>query len=293
MIRVLLSLLLFVVLVPLWIVPTAGSVAVLTAGAGGTAAGTGEEAGAAATSGGLVVASTVADSLEIRDPLFQLIIGILESDSLGVWTQDDVRAYLESTGRPSALPVTYIQSIERHPVAETQAESRRGARVVNRWRLVLTEPLDLAMPYSILGYHPGSLIVSQEVEFSEWYLGSPNLHVASDGEVAIHATQGLKTLRLDSGWIILDVDGWLDKRLGGKVDDAWTEGFCVGRVEGELYGISLGVNPKGKPLYGDFDFRNDRIFSERRPISRSLHLYTRPWVKPPEGTPSYAWQYEK
>jgi hypothetical protein len=149
------------------------------------------------------------------------------------------------------------------------------------------------MPYSILGYHPGSLIVSQEILFSEWYLGNPNLHVASEGEVSVYPTQGLKTLRLDSGWIILDVDGWLDKLLGGRVDDAWTEGFAVGRVDGELYGISLGVNPKGKQLYGDFDFRNDRIYSEKRPISRSLHFYARPWVKPPDGEPSYAWQYDK
>ncbi len=230
---------------------------------------------------------------EIKDPFFRLLVEILQSDTLGIWAQDDIRAYVERAGGECKLPIERVHHIERRRATGEEAESRRGAKVVNIWRVVLTEPLNLPMPYSVLGYHPGSLVVSREFRFSEWYLGGPNIHVASEGEVTVHSAHGLKALRLDTGWIILDVDGWLDKLLGGKLDDAWTQGFAVGRIDGELYGISIGVNHKLRPLFGDFDFREDKIYSEARPISRSLHFYVRPWITPPEGNTSTVWQYEK
>jgi len=230
---------------------------------------------------------------EIKDPFFRLLMEILQSDTLGIWAQDDIRTYVERTGGECKLPIERVHHIERRRARGEEAESRRGAKVVNIWRVVLTDPLNLPMPYSVLGYHPGSLVVSREFCFSEWYLGGPNIHVASEGEVTVHSAHGLKALRLDTGWIILDVDGWLDKLLGGRLDDAWTQGFAVGRIDGELYGISIGVNQKLRPLSGDFDFREDKIYPEPRPISRSLHFYVRPWMAPPEGSTSTVWQYEK
>ena len=230
---------------------------------------------------------------EIKDPFFNFLIDVMEHDSLGVWNQEDIQSYTEQMGRESVLPLHLIHNIERRKANEKERESRRGAKVTRIWTVTFDEALDLPMPYSILGYHPGSLIVSRVIRVSEWYLGGPNIHVVTDGVVAIHPISDLRTLRLDSGWIILDVDGWLDKILGKKLDDAWTQGFAVCRIEGQLCGISLGVSRKERPLFGEFDFRKDQVISDQRPIPRSIHHYVRPWVAPPDGAVARIWQYEK
>jgi hypothetical protein len=231
--------------------------------------------------------------LEVRDPFFQFIIAVLWDDSLGVWSREELQTRMEMTERTSRLPMQDLVSIERRPATGDEVESRRGVKVTRIWILTLEKAMDLPMPYSVFGYHPGSLIISQELRFSEWYLGGPNIHVASDGQVTIHSASKLWVLRLDSGWVILDVDGWLDRLLGKRLDDAWTEGFTVCHIDGELYGLSFGMNRKYNSLYGDFDFRKDEIIGDVRPLSRSLHYYVRPWLAPPEGVESHAWQYER
>jgi hypothetical protein len=62
-----------------------------------------------------------------------------------------------------------------------------------------------------------------------------------------------------AGHLALDVDGLVDAMLGGLVDDSWTLALVSARVDGERVGIATAVGREGQPIYGEFDFRGDRI----------------------------------
>jgi hypothetical protein len=204
-----------------------------------------------------------------------------------------LQAYLDRCDRQSRLPLEHFQSLERRTATGREIESRRGAHVERIWRLTLDGKIHMSLPYSILGYHPGSLFVSQVLEVSEWRLGERNLHVPQDGGVSVIPASNLIVLRIDSGWIVLDVDGWLDKLLGRKLDDCWTQGFAICRQEGRMCGLTLSVNRNLQPLYGEFDFYADEILPMGRPVARGIHMLCRPWVTPSAAAATELWQYER
>jgi hypothetical protein len=235
--------------------------------------------------------SSLAGSPEVRDPLFQFFLELIEEDRLGRWTQAEVQAYIQDTGRPSRLPADKVAWVERRTASGPERQKRRGERVDRVWTLALTEPLKIPMPYSILGYHPGSLVVSERLVMSEWSLGEPNLHVAKDGVVQIFPTTLTTALRFDRGWVVLDADALIDKLLGNKLDDFWTEGFAFCRVQGQLFGLAAGRGRNRQALFGEFDLRRDKVISRSGPVAKGLSRYVRPWLAPPDGTGSRIWEF--
>lgn len=229
---------------------------------------------------------------EIRDPFFAFVIELVDKDSLGVWSGEDIRDCVARSGRESRLPLEHFQRLERRRATVAEREWRRGARVSRMWRLTLDEDLDLPMPYSILGYHPGTLRISRELVLSEWPLGERNIHVIRADTVAVLPASGLTAFRLDRGWVVLDVDGLLDRLLGKKLDDSWTVGFALGRVEGVLQGLGLAYSRKKRKLYGEIDFREDKILVHGRPVARGLSRFIRPWTRPRPGMPERIWEYD-
>jgi hypothetical protein len=229
---------------------------------------------------------------EFRDPFFAFVISIAEGDSLGHWSRADLQQYLEWREQESSLPLEYFQSLERRAVATNESESRRGVRVERVWCLTLQDEMKYSLPYDVLGYKPGSLSMARELIFSEWRLGDRNLYVPIDGDIAVVPVTSLTLFRLDSGWIVLDVDGWLDKILGGKLDDCWAEGFVICRQDGAIRGLTLSQNRKLRPLCSEFDFSTDEVLAMGGPFARGVDVYVRPWVAPPEGTPSRVWQFK-
>jgi hypothetical protein len=241
------------------------------------------------------LAATVAppaDAVEIRDPLFAFFIALAEADSLGVWGVEDLHRFMAEIGRESKLPFDHLVRVVRREAAGPEIQKRRGRKITRVWEVALDDDLKMPMPYSILGYHPGSLLLSREIVLSEWELGDPNFHVASDGEVTIFPSTSLLAFRLDAGHVILDVDGWLDRLLGGKLDDAWTRGFAICRVEGKLYGVAVGADRDGENDYGEFDFAEDKVLPHGRPVARGMNFYVRPWLQPPDGAEDRIWQFE-
>jgi hypothetical protein len=229
-----------------------------------------------------------AASPEVREPVFQFLLGIMAGDSLGVWEAPALQAYVRATGRPTRLPLAHVVRIERRAVVPPQ-ESRDGVRVERIWHLILDAPLDLPMPYSILGYHPGTMRLAREIDLSEWRLGDLDLRIAGKDGSGELAVAGLTVLRLDTGWLILDVDGVLDRLLGKLLDDTWTAGVAVFRRDGCLTGLALGYNRKLRPIFGEFDFRADKVLAHDRPLTSGLSAYARRWTLPPGDGPVRAW----
>jgi hypothetical protein len=228
---------------------------------------------------------------QFQDPFYAFLVAVTEGDSLGIWTQRRLQAFLADCGKESRLPLEHIQSLERRPAMLAEAEQRRGQEVARIWRVTLDEPMDFTLPYSILGYEPGSVSFARVITFSEWRLGACNIHAPGEGTVSVIPVTDLTIFRLDSGWIVLDIDGWLDKLLGCKLDDCWTQGFAICRQDGRFRALALSCNRQLKPICGEFDFYTIKVTPLGSPVGRGMHVYVRPWVLPPEGMLASAWRY--
>ncbi|MBK9303819.1 MAG: hypothetical protein IPM94_08020 [bacterium] len=234
---------------------------------------------------------------EVRDPFFAFCVALAEGDSLGVWTGRELAARLAATGRRSKLPVESVVLMERREVPPALQPTHRDRRATRRWRVELDADLARPLPYSILGYHPGTLHVSRVLEALEWVL--PGTSVRVDGPDGPELRVGaMHALRLEAGHVILDADGLVDRLLGKKLDDTWTEAFVLARVEGAadprengLNGVALGRARNGRPLSGAFDFRRDEVLPNGRPAARALSGLCRPVVAPYEQPDPRAWSW--
>jgi hypothetical protein len=227
---------------------------------------------------------------EFRDPFYAFLVGIAEGDSLGLWTRDQLQAFLERRGERSQLPIGDLERIERRSVDSHEAESLRGVRAQRVWHLVLREPLRYPMPYSVLGHSLGSLSVARTLTFSEWRLGDRNVYTSQGQQIDRVPVTGLTVFRLDAGWIVMDVDGLLDKLLGGKLDDCWTQGFAICRQEGVIRGLALSWNRDLRPLCGEIDFATNEISPGAGPFAQGVAVVVRPWVVPDDR--SRLWRFE-
>ena len=224
----------------------------------------------------------------ILEPFYAFVVAMAEADSLGSWNRADLEAFLGEHGQASRLPLEHLVSIQRAEIAPEDTEYRRGVTVTRRWRLVLDEALHYDLPNRVLGYQLGSVSVASQLVFSEWRLGDRNTYAPTDTGVAILPAEDVMVFRLDEGWIMMDVPAVLDKMLGGKVDDSWTQGFAICRREGAVHGLALSQNRDRRQLYSEINFATNKISLDRSPFSRGISVLVRPWVAPPatEAEPS-------
>jgi hypothetical protein len=228
----------------------------------------------------------------VRDPVLELLFTITEDDSLGTWDGAAIARYAAASGRPSRLPMGEVVRITRRHATAAEAEQRCGVSVTRVWELELAHALRMPLPYSFLGYHPGTLAASRTFVLSEWRLDDRTLRGVVDGGPATTGATDAWVLRLDTGWFMLDVDAWLDALLGGLLDDYWVCGYVFARHEGRPLEISLLEKRDGKDDYGQFDLGHDRIVAHPDSVARGLSLLTRPWVAPPPGSTRVPWRVE-
>lgn len=187
----------------------------------------------------------------VRDPVFSVLIGLVESESFGNLTRDRLYEEIDRLGRPTKLPVEYLELIRRVP-----HPGRPHAQV----RLVSPDGLDVPAPYRIIVYHPGRLWATPVVEFEEWYLGTISVEDPwHRNEGAPVVLEDVRLWGLRRGRLELDVDGWVDALLGSKLDDTRIVGFALFRHQGQLVGLAMGYNKEGKGRSGSFSFRDDRV----------------------------------
>lgn len=218
--------------------------------------------------------------IEIRDPLYEFVINLATGDSLGIWDQADLRAFVERSGRRSALPWEDVVRIVRREARPAEAEACRGARVTRMWELTMRRSVRMPMPYSVLGYHPGTLFIADGFVASEWQLGTRTLFIAKDGLAARHLVESVFVFRVDKGFFALDVDAWVDKVLGRRLDDFYVNGFALFRAGGRMREISLLTTRSGRDDFGQFDLQRDRSVAAPDATARGLASFARPWVRP-------------
>lgn len=206
------------------------------------------------------------DGPEIREPLFAMVIELAENDSLGRWTGRDLLDYAQSTDRQTNLPLEKLVSLSRRRPTAADRTAWPGMKIDAIWDVTLAEDLKPPMPYSILGYHPGTLRVTREIRLAEAHLGRLQIR-GEDGPVTV---TDVLAFRIESGNLVLDVDGWLDFILGKKLDDAAVLAFVAGRVPGGRVSLAVSVGRDGRAIYGEFDLRQDKVLPHGRPVASGL-----------------------
>lgn len=227
----------------------------------------------------------------VIEPFFGFLLHIMDTDTTGVWTGEQIAQFGFEQGHPSRLPVERILEIRRRRPHPVESQRWPEARLLAMWEFTLEEDIKHSMPYSILGYHPGSFFVARRLVMSELALGSMNFDTGEEEFPEGRTVSDIRALRLDSGWVVLDADYLPDKILGGALDDAWTQGFVQGWEGDERVGITVAVKRDGGTIFGQFDFREDKIMKSGSPLGSALSRFCRSWFMQPGSSPLPIWSW--
>jgi hypothetical protein len=230
---------------------------------------------------------------EIKEPFFAFIIALAEGDSIGTWSSAVIAERIKEFGEESLFPIEKLSSITRRAAVGQEQESRMYHAVSRIWEMEMGEDLDRSMPYSILGYHPGSLRISKKLVFSEWRLGHLNLLVTRKDEPGeLTPLDSVMILRLDEGSIVLDVDRWLDALLGSGLDDSWTLGMAIARNDSVPMGLAISLGREGRRIFGEIDFQADKVKAHGSPLARALSRHGRIFTAPHPYSTNIPWAGE-
>ncbi len=202
---------------------------------------------------------------DVRDGVFAYLAGLLEQNTVGITTGAQLRRILAAGGRKSRIPCACIASLQRVP-GQVPAEA---------WvRAIFTAPLDVPVPYSILGYHPGSVRSSREVTVHEWHLPRAELTDPGTGRSGTFMVEDLTVWGVIDGEVLVDIDGWLDALMAGSLDDTYVVALALFRFRGQPYAMALGYNRQGEPRSGSLQLTEDEICfpspPELKAIARAL-----------------------
>lgn len=182
----------------------------------------------------------------VRDPVLAYLVGLLWEDSLDTLTGTQIMERAPKTGSRTLIPVHLLASMGRGPGHGHQD------RVVTLW---LVRPSKVPAPYSLLGYHPGSVRIPQRVVMDEWRLGP----------VTVVERRGTFTLEdcyvwaLREGRVSIDVDAVVDRVLGPAVDDTRVTTMALFRLDGALYAMAMGYNDQGEGRSGALDLAKNEL----------------------------------
>ncbi len=188
--------------------------------------------------------------VDVRDPVFGYLAGLLEKGIYGVVVTEHLEVAERASHRRSSIPFGLVEEVRRAP-------GRPGGA---GWaRACFFERLKVPVPYSILSYHPGSLVSSAVVTFQEWHIprtSVPHPDPAAPGPIRL---EDVTLWAVIEGEIIIDIHGWVDAILGGKLDDTYVVGLALFRYQGERLAMAVGFNAEGKGRSGTLDLMTDKI----------------------------------
>ena len=203
---------------------------------------------------GLPIRIPIAEGVE--DPVFSILIGLIENEIYGTLSQSRLQHEINRQERTSNLPYEDILEVTRLP-----ANAERSTVEVE---IRFDGDIKLPVPYSILGYNPGSIRASSICRFQEWDLGDfvlahPVKKTEDESRAEPVELKDAHLYGIVEGSLLLDIDGWLDKLMGGKLDDTNITALLLCRYEGDWHGFAMGYNGDKKGRSGALNFREDKI----------------------------------
>jgi hypothetical protein len=200
--------------------------------------------------GDSIAADSVRSATGVRDPVFAYLTGLVDSDLYGSIDAGVLKGVITRAGGSSKLPYQYLNVLTRG--METRGHTARVEATFNK-------PLAIPIPYQILGYHPGKLRSSQTVKMREWLLGDTIFGYEDKGKKKEVRLSDIHLFAILDGTLWVDIDGWLDRMVGGKLDDTQITGLVLFQSGGERYGMAVGYNRKWEGRSGLLSLREDEI----------------------------------
>ncbi len=185
---------------------------------------------------------------QVKDSFFAYAIGILVAGLDVEMTNQDLKNVLTEFKTYVNLPFDLIESVKSTGDASTGKMD---------FSIDFTADVRIPIPFSFLGYHPGSILATRQIDFVE-YRPSP--------QASAPATQ-MYVLRLSIGLVTVDVDDWLVFLFPRVVDDLYVELLAIFRYKDTWYGLLSGIGRKGEQLREYFDFTRNKIIF---PIPKDL-----------------------
>lgn len=174
----------------------------------------------------------------VRDPALAFLVGLLKDDVLDTLRGEDILRNARRPGASSVIPVKLLERMGR-------GASQGGAeRVVTLW---LKRDSKVPAPYSLLGYHPGSVLVPRLVVLHEWRCGHVVISERGKGSFAL---EDCYLWAVEEGVISIDIDAVVDRVLGGAVDDMTVRSLALFMFNGVRYAMAMGYNKNGQGRSG-------------------------------------------
>lgn len=192
----------------------------------------------------------------VKDRFYSYLIGLIQADTCGVLYAIDLENVLSDYEGKTSIPFTTIKEIRRECTGSNPKEVS----------IAFHDMLKTPVPYSILGYHPGSVTASPGLRFLEWDIPSKTLRYSRDEAIEL---SDIYVFGVCEGWAIVDIDSWLDTLLGGLLDDTRIVVMALFKYQGDWHGLAAGYDPSGDGRSGIFNFSENKILF---PTPRHLQM---------------------
>jgi hypothetical protein len=202
------------------------------------------------STGEIVPFEAVTPASSVDDPIFAYLVGLVDGDLYGSVDAEALEEAVGRSGKDSRLP---YQSLER------LTRIKGPGRFDNRIHAIFREPLRLPVPYRILGYSPGTLTGSQTISFREYPLGNFSFHHGKGKERKRSTMTEVRLFGVLDGQLVIDIDGWVDRLAGGKLDDTRVTGLVLFWHGGDRWGMAVGYNRDWKGRSGVLNLRENKI----------------------------------
>ena len=184
---------------------------------------------------------------EVKDSFFAYVIGVIGSRMEVELSGADLREILTEFTTGLDLPFDLVAGVSR---------SRRPEAAYPDLGIAFSSSVKIPIPFAFLGYHPGSIIASEEILFTET---RPVRFDSPDPQAPVTADI-LYVMRLARGSVLVDVDDWLEWLLPSLIQDTIVEIICVFHDETAWYCMLAGTGRNtGDPIVQFFDFTRNRF----------------------------------
>lgn len=204
------------------------------------------------------IADPLPVAASVKDPLFSVLLGMLDTESHGVLRGERLDREVRRRGGTDRFLYNKIAWVTRQASGPARADVK-----VQFWG-----PVQLPFPYSILGYHPGKVRATVACRLREWDLGTLTMGARQ------RTFTDVRLFSLEEGGVLADVDGWLDLLAGDALDDTKLSGMALLRYGARRYGVAYGYNDEGQARSGVIDFGLDQVLMppppELKGVARDL-----------------------